>query len=387
MRRNLTTLLALSLLVVGSLALAFSGGLKLVQAQTGATATASISGTVTDKASGGAIAGAWVFYWSQGDAGTQAAGAVATDSSGKYSIASVPQGKYMLTAVAVGYQPKRETSNVQGDITVDFVLTKPSLPPTGALSGTVTDAASGSAIAGARIQYFSKSPASPTEKSEGRFKPRGGVAKTDDSGAYSVDRLREGTYTVSAGAKGYVPQTKDDVKVTAGQTATENFALTKVQTGTVSGTVKAEDTGNPIAGAKVILLPTAPHLGLGPWGDNKATSDESGRFTIAAVPEGTYRAMVQAPGYRLSTQADVQVTAGATTTLDFSLQGGPAHLSPSLGEGRQGRPDLGPYHDGRGRPDAGPRPAPRGPGLGIHGPAGGFPGGMFGRGGTPSPTL
>lgn len=379
MRRTLTILLVLSLMVVGSLALAFGGGLKPVLAQTDGTATASISGTVTDKASGGAISGAWVFYWSWGDNGAQAVGAVTADSSGKYSIAGVPQGRYMLTAVAVGYQPQRQTVNVQGDATADFALTKPSAPPTGTLSGKVADADSGNAIAEARVQYVLKTTASQNEGPQGRSRRHAGMAKTDDSGAYSVDKLLEGTYSLTVGAKGYVPQTKDDVTITAGQTATENFALTKVQTGTVSGTVKDEATGEPIAGARVILLPTSPHLGLGPWGDNKATSDESGSFTISDVPEGTYRALVQAPGYRLTTQKDVEVKAGATATLDFSLEAGGGR--PSWGRGMQGPPGLqgsppgggnhgglGPFQGNLGQPGRG-----RGP---LGGSQGGMPSGL-----------
>lgn len=336
MRRTVTSLLVLSLMVLSLLVPGL--GLGLGRAQTTGATTGSISGTVTDKASEGTISGAWVFYWSGGDSGAQAVGAVTADSSGMYSIASVPQGKYMLTAVAVGYQPQRQTVNVQGDATADFALAKPSAPPTGTLSGVVTDADGGSPIAGARVQYVLKTTASQNGESKGRIRGHAGMAKTDDSGAYSADKLLEGTYSLTVGAKGYVPQTKDGVTVTTGQTTTVDFALSKVQTGTVSGTVKDEATGEPIAEARVILLPTSPHLGLGPWGDNKATSDESGSFTISDVPEGTYRALVQAPGYRLTTQKDVGVKAGATATLDFSLEAGGGR--PSWGRGMQGPPGL-----------------------------------------------
>ena len=90
----------------------------------------------------GSISGAYVS--ASGDTGS---GYAATDSSGHYSISQgLPTGTYTVTAFAVGYLEKN-VSNVQvttGQTTsgIDF-----DLDLSGGISGTVTDASSGSPLA------------------------------------------------------------------------------------------------------------------------------------------------------------------------------------------------------------------------------------------------
>jgi hypothetical protein len=85
--------------------------------------TGQIAGTVTDAASGEAIAGATV------SDGTRSA---TTDPSGYYSITDVPEGSYTVTALADGYESASSSIVINPDIastsTVDFSLEK-ELPP------------------------------------------------------------------------------------------------------------------------------------------------------------------------------------------------------------------------------------------------------------------
>ena len=85
-----------------------------------------------------------------------------------------------------------------------------------ALRGTVTDATSGSPIAGARVR---------TELLAG---PAGPATLTTSSGQYTLT-LAADTYSVTAGAIGYLPQTITNVAVISGTITTQDLALDPLQ--------------------------------------------------------------------------------------------------------------------------------------------------------------
>jgi hypothetical protein len=154
-----------------------------------------ISGTVTDAATGAPIAGATVSY---------SGGSAITDGNGNYNFAAVSEGTYTLTASATGYQNQSGTVTLgpRGAATQNFALAR----PYGAITGTVTENVTGNPIAGATVSYS------------------GGSATTNGSGQYTLANVPPGSYTVSAGAAGYAGQAQS-VTVTAGATATASFAL------------------------------------------------------------------------------------------------------------------------------------------------------------------
>jgi len=80
------------------------------------------------------------------------------------------------------------------------------------------------------------------------------------------------------------------------------------ETGTISGTVRDKDTGEPLPGASVIVEGTKL----------RAIADREGRYSID-VPVGIYSVTVRMVGYAPLTQAGVEVKAGRKTTLDFEL--------------------------------------------------------------------
>ncbi len=154
-----------------------------------------ITGTVTDAGTGAPIAGATVSY---------SGGSTSTDGSGAYTLANVAEGSYSVTASATGYasQSRTVTLGPGATATQNFALTRPN----GAITGTVTSAASGSPIGGATVSYS------------------GGSTTTNGSGQYTLSNVAPGTYSVSASAAGYSSQSQS-VTVGSGQTATANFAL------------------------------------------------------------------------------------------------------------------------------------------------------------------
>ncbi|MGH8427956.1 MAG: carboxypeptidase regulatory-like domain-containing protein, partial [Gammaproteobacteria bacterium] len=96
--------------------------------------------------------------------------------------------------------------------------------PTGVVNGTVTDSSSGNPISGATLT----------------FTPDGGSTVTNSDGQYSIT-LATGTYTETASAFGYEPQSVS-VTVTDGGTTTQDFALQSSSAATLNGIVY--DTGH-----------------------------------------------------------------------------------------------------------------------------------------------
>ena len=84
--------------------------------------------------------------------------------------------------------------------------------------------------------------------------------------------------------------------------------------GTVTGTVTLEVTGEPVHGAVVLLI------GLGQF----TTTEGDGRYTIANVPSGTYQLLVEREHLTAERQ-DITVGAGETVEASVTLALSPFH--------------------------------------------------------------
>lgn len=95
-------------------------------------------------------------------------------------------------------------------------------------------------------------------------------------------------------------------------------------TGVIRGTVTAADTGRPVVRAEVTATPIAAS-GRG----ISAATDLSGRFELAAVPEGIYAVVASKPGAFLDTQfgqsdhrlpgRTIEVRAGEATIVEIAM--------------------------------------------------------------------
>lgn len=90
----------------------------------------------------------------------------------------------------------------------------PTVAQTGEIAGTVTDAESGDALPGVNVVI------------EGAQKG----ASTDADGAYVIEDVAPGTYTVRASFVSYTTKTVSDVSVEEGETTTLNFQLRRAET-------------------------------------------------------------------------------------------------------------------------------------------------------------
>src|ERR671917_623794 len=94
------------------------------------------------------------------------------------------------------------------------------------------------------------------------------------------------------------------------------------QQGEIAGTITALGTGEPLAGAQVVVV----------GGAQRALSDERGRFRITGVPAGNVTLEVRRIGYRLER---VQTSAGQTS-LGVVLSVNPASLEAVVVTGTVG---------------------------------------------------
>ncbi len=266
----------------------------------------SISGRVTDEVTGYPIAGAaitvsgiyCVWY---------------TDTTGHYLCDSIPPGSYQVNASKEGYVPETYPDSVivvAGENTpnIDFALT-----PTGeygSISGRVTDEETGLPIIMAHLTAI------------GVDNWCYGEAWSDTGGYYSISNLCPGTYQVNAYAQGYVPETyPESVIVIAGENIPDiDFALTPTgEPGSISGTVRDANTGEPIPGAYV--------WAYGEFGHGVARTDSLGQYTIFDLSAGDYFVTAWAWGYWPQEYPEVvTVIEGQNTPgIDFALvpYGGP----------------------------------------------------------------
>jgi len=101
----------------------------------------SLTGVVTDEATGNPIAGATVVLESLN---------TSTNSSGGYSFNNIEPGNYLVTVSKTGYTTKGEQMLINaGANTLDVVMTVVTIDNT--LTGTVTDSVSGLPISGVTV--------------------------------------------------------------------------------------------------------------------------------------------------------------------------------------------------------------------------------------------
>jgi TonB-linked SusC/RagA family outer membrane protein len=113
------------------------------------------------------------------------------------------------------------------------------------------------------------------------------------------------------------------------------FALLPVTLGaqeraTVSGTITAESSGQPLSGAQVMIPSTA----------SRAVTDETGRFALLNVPQGTHTLRVTRLGFRPVTR---EISVGANgATLTVAMEADPLRLEEMVvtGYGEERRRNL-----------------------------------------------
>ncbi|MFC0186763.1 carboxypeptidase regulatory-like domain-containing protein [Fictibacillus aquaticus] len=239
------------------------------------TIRGSISGSVSDFATGAAIPGAVVLI-------RDSIGIIirftSTDQFGNYLLRNFVPGSYSVTSSAQSYSTEITGVIVQSGETAGADLRLRST--VGTIAGQITNE-NGDPLGGDNIQL--KLFGSNGEVLQAL------IAQTD--GSFQIPDLAEGTYFVSADLAGYSPNL-GAVIVTAGAVSTINIPLSLIVT-TLTGSVTDSATGAPIAGTAVsVSLTTNTGMFIA-----KQFPGTDGTFTFGSIAPGLYLLNVNAEGY------------------------------------------------------------------------------------------
>jgi protocatechuate 3,4-dioxygenase beta subunit len=267
---------------------------------------ATVSGTVTDSAAGTPLAGAKILL-RIGTGGFGAArDSAVTGANGKYSFDTVPAGSFTLATSATGYISRTITGNITSASppAFDIKLVKMLF---GSITGTVTDSAAATPIAGAKVYLRTTGGGGGTLLDS---------AITVANGSYTIMNVQTGiARTLNAQASGFIAK---NTAVTVVDTAamTVNIKLVKILFGSITGTVTDSVAATPIAGAKVYLRTTG---GGGGTLLDSAITVANGSYTIMNVQTGIARTLnAQASGF-IAKNTAVTVVDTAAMTVNIKL--------------------------------------------------------------------
>ncbi len=194
-----------------------------------------------------------------------------TAADGTFSIASLEPGTYTVVAVAPGFAEGRQ-DNIAVSLGVATSGITLSLASSGAIQGTVTAQAGGTAVPFA-IVILSDATTVVT------------AGQADINGNYQVSDIPPGTYTATVSANGYLSGT-GQVTITAGQTQTLSFTLATA--GRLHGTV-LDASGHPVPDVLVTAVGTSQ-------GPAQAVSAANGSYELDNLGLDTYNVSIGADG-------------------------------------------------------------------------------------------
>jgi hypothetical protein len=99
--------------------------------------------------------------------------------------------------------------------------------------------------------------------------------------------------------------------------------LAQVQTATITGTA-TDPSGAAIVGAKIVATNTETNV------THSTVSDQSGRYTIADLPVGTYSVQATQSGFQTVVHSGITLSVGGTVVVDFSLPVGEVSQTVSV---------------------------------------------------------
>ncbi|RMH69226.1 MAG: PEGA domain-containing protein [Gemmatimonadetes bacterium] len=269
-----------------------------------------VMGTVLDAESGEPVVDARVVL--HGERGRHPHSFFAlTDETGAFAFENIPAGLYELSVRVFGYERYDQELEVVADETVNITVELvPFQEPTfGALTVTVVDAETQEPVSRARVSLIrTERPGFHSH----RF--------TDEAGLAEFNRVPTGDYYLRVHARGY-DTAEAEVTIMEAETTELTLEITPTAPpayGSVSGFVTDEESGEAIAGARVVLRREGfpGHHGRRMYVTRTA---EDGSFMFDEVLTGNYRIWASMFGYERVDYVEIEVLEGENTTVDFAL--------------------------------------------------------------------
>lgn len=182
----------------------------------------------------------------------------------------------------------------------DFSTLKPKTVITtniGTLAGTVTDSVGGGLLTGVLIEVL-----------QGMIVVESGFTA---NGAYEIQDMTTGTYTVRASSPYFETKSTTGVQVVPQQTTVVDFALASNR-GSIAGLVTDSVSVEPLAGASV-------EVRLGTTLVGSATANGLGYYSVDTLLAGSYNVTSTMSDYQAKTITNVPVIARQSTGLNLPL--------------------------------------------------------------------
>ncbi len=140
---------------------------------------------------------------------------------------------------------------------------------------------------------------------------------TEEDGKYSFEGLPVGTYSVAVACEGYRLSSAQSTSLSAGDTVTLNFSISRDDTlklGTVTGVVtKGNDEKTPLGGVKISLIDNTEKTIAATYTAN------DGEFAFYDLQNGQYKIIATSQGYVPSNPVTVNITNGSIVNTTISL--------------------------------------------------------------------
>ena len=308
----------------------YSISLMLVMALALSGNAATISGTVTNNATGDSLSGVALILILNATPRTPV-DTVISVATGAYTFPDVDQGEYIITASKTGFASATKHVRISGanqTVTTDIELIPIGQGGVGAIRGIVRDSATNEPIPFATLILSIRG----TGGQGGGAVPID-TAITSAAGSYLFSGVTATTrYRITAIAAGYAPQSENQIAVTENDTTVVNFRMVALSgaKGRIYGTVKDSISSEAVAGAQVVLQFGAPGGG-GPGGGSviwcavdTSTTAANGAFTFEGLAPNSsgnfYSIVVSASGYRTWSSDNITMDAGETDTIKVLLR-------------------------------------------------------------------
>ena len=194
---------------------------------------------------------------------------------------------------------------ISGMQEADINLTLPPVPTaTATVFGTVTDGAD--PIPDATVKLFD-SLGAPYQHTV-----------TDENGAYTLEGIPAGTYTVAGVKDGYLLSDGAGVVLSSGDTTQVNLVCTQdasLALGTIAGVVQTlvNLVQTPLSGAKISLLNAASEVVATTY------SVDDGEFAFYDLADGAYTLIASAAGYITTAPMAVTILDGSIANVVLSM--------------------------------------------------------------------